>query len=108
MNYCGLLLAATLLSGCRQETVTALHPLPPERVVATVYQVNTHSTANCWGKPDPRSAITTTLKNQQVVELVNVKEGTLHRKHRYWLHVHPHLNPRKSCYMDVTDLIPLT
>lgn len=107
MHYCGFILATALFSGCRHETVTPRAELPPTRVVATLYQVDADAVP-CYRIPDTRAPVVSVLNTKQLVELVALKEGTLHRQQRYWLHVHPQLNPKTRCYMDVTHLIPLS
>lgn len=104
---CGLLLASALVSGCDSETQPTAQSDPlTTRPVATVYHVRTGTgAATCYKKPDGQ-AISTTLNNGQVVDLVSVKEGTLQRNDEFWLHVYPRLGHRPSCYINTRYLVP--
>lgn len=110
MYYCGLLLAASLLGGCKDETTQPTTvELPPTRVVATVYAANDDSGATpCFRAPDATSHIVTLLRNGQLADLVSLQEGTLKRGDQFWLHVYPRLGHRPSCYINTRQLVPVS
>ncbi len=109
MYYCGFLLAASLLGGCKDETTQPTVELPPTRVVATVYAAHDSSdTTPCLREPDAASHITTLLRNGQLADLVSLEEGTIKRGGQYWLHVYPRLGHRPSCYINTRQLVPVS
>ncbi|MBU0656371.1 MAG: hypothetical protein KJ914_14710 [Gammaproteobacteria bacterium] len=109
MYYCGFLLAATLLGGCRQETTQPSVELPPNRVVATVYAANADTgDVACHRAPDATAPIVTLLRNGQLADLVSQEEGTFKRGEEYWLHVYPRLGHRPSCYINTSQLVPVS
>lgn len=109
MYYCGLLVAAALLGGCKQETAQPAVELSPTRVVATVYATNDDSgNTPCYRAPDANSHIVTLLRNGQLTDLVSLKEGTIKRGEQYWLHVYPRLGHRPSCYINTVQLVPVS
>lgn len=109
MYYCGFLVAATLLGGCKQETAQPVVELPPTRVVATVYAVNNESgDTPCYRAPDANSHIVTLLRNGQLTDLVSLNEGTIKQGGEYWLHIYPRLGHRPSCYINTDQLVPVS
>lgn len=110
MYYCGILLAATLLGGCKNETSPPqVAELPPARVVATVYAArsDTGNTA-CHRAPAAASALVSTLSNGQLADLVSMQEGVVKNGNDYWLHVYPRLGHRPSCYININQLVPVS
>lgn len=110
MYYCGFFLAAALLGGCKGDALsTSPSPLPPTRVIATVYA--THATTNaiaCQREPKAESASLLVLKRDEQVELVSVHEHLIRQGQQYWVHVHPRQQPQQSCYIRADQLIPLS
>lgn len=110
MYYCGLLFAAALLGGCKDEmSPHNAQELPPARVVATVYAV--HSTTGntpCYRNPDPTSGIITRLMEGQLADLVSPQEKLIPQGNNYWLHIYPRLGHRPSCYINVKQLVPVS
>lgn len=110
MYYCGFLLAASLLGGCKDETTQPTTvELPPTRIVATVYETQSDSGDTlCFREPDAVAHIVTVLRDGQLVDLVSLEEGTLKRGDQFWLHVYPRLGHRPSCYINTRQLVPVS
>ncbi|MBJ6608729.1 MAG: hypothetical protein JG718_00035 [Candidatus Thiothrix moscowensis] len=109
MYYCGFLIAAAVLGGCKQETSQPTVELPPTRIVATVYETRSVGDAvSCYRLPDAAAPVVTLLHNGQLVDLVALEEGTLRQGGQFWLHVYPRLGHRPSCYINTNELVPVS
>lgn len=110
MYQCGFLLAAILLGGCQDKPSSAgAVELPPNRPVATVYQVSAVSgNVACHRSAATDAPIVTVLREQQLVDLVSAQEGMLQQGGEYWLHVYPRIGHRPACYINVRNLVPVS
>lgn len=110
IDYCRFLLVATLLlGGCEQKTPLAIAELPPTRVVATVYEVQTDTgEVPCYQAPDAHATRVTQLRDKQVVDLVSPPVGMVKQGEEYWLHVYPRLNRHSACYINIRYLMPIS
>jgi len=109
MYYYGLLCAALMLGGCKNETSQPSVELPPTRTVATVYRAITETGGiKCYRAADSNAPLVTQLSNGQLADLVDAAEGTLKRGNDFWLHIYPRLGHRPSCYINVRNLMPVS
>lgn len=111
MYYCGILIAAILLSGCKDSAQQSPHVevIPQARAVARVYQViSPAGSVACYRAADSQSPIVTVLQAGQLVDLVSAEEGTLQQGKNFWLRVYPRLGHRPSCHVNVLNLVPVS
>lgn len=109
-NYCGFLLAVTLLGGCKDNTLQPTTvELPPTRIVATVYAAHSSSgNTPCFRGPAATSPIVVTLSDGQLADLVSMEGSMVQTGQEYWLHVYPRIGHRPSCYIDSRNLVPVS
>jgi predicted small lipoprotein YifL len=107
--YRGLLLIATLSSGCGQKAPQSLLELPSSRRIATVYAINTPAgEISCYRAPAQDAPVVTQLRDQQLVDLVSMQNGMVQHNGDYWLHVYPRSGHRPACYLNIQHLMPVS
>jgi hypothetical protein len=110
MYYCGLLFAAALLGGCKDGTSPpATTAMPASRVVATVYAVHTDTgSAPCYRDANAGSLLVTHLLDGQLADLYSPQEKVIRQDSHYWLRIYPRLGHRPACYINVSQLVPVS
>ena len=109
LNKTPLLLSGLLMvSGCDNPPPPQADVRITDRPVATVYKVRATNTDNvqCYRIRNSAMAKITTLKNEQLVEIVAIEEGLIKFNDKLWLQIYPRLTHRPGCYVNVDNLIP--
>jgi hypothetical protein len=107
MSNCGLVMTILTLGQCLSQEANST-PLPPGRVVATYYQVQSvNNTAPCYRRPTAESTRMTNVKRSAVVTIATSNTKLIREGSEYWLEVYPPLSHRPTCYMNTRNLIPL-
>nr|CAA6827296.1 MAG: Unknown protein [uncultured Thiotrichaceae bacterium] len=97
-----------LLSGCEEPPAPQADIRITDRPVATVYKIKSAGNENvqCYRIQNSDMTQVTTLKSEQLVDIVAVEEGLVSLNDKLWLQVYPRLTHRPSCYVNVDNLIP--
>ena len=109
-TICVLLLVAILdIAGCHDEVVVNNDRPNKDRPVATTYKIKTNGdadTVQCFRIQNTEISQLTTLKKDQLVDIVAVEQGLRRFDGQLWLNIYPKLTHRPSCYVNINNLIP--
>ncbi|MGV6808871.1 MAG: hypothetical protein ACWA5U_03245 [bacterium] len=99
------ILIGLVLSACENTKTSYATASTNERQIATTYR--TLNATNCHQAASIQSPIIADLRANRLVDLVAVKGSVIHAENIHWLHVYPHLSHRPSCYIPMTNLVPV-
>ncbi|MEZ5451182.1 MAG: hypothetical protein R3E95_03645 [Thiolinea sp.] len=110
-NYQSLIIISMALVSHSCEDAPLPSGLPPaaSRPIATLYKVRTDNADErvpCYHIDENGLDRLTRLRNDQIVEIVDIRAGLRRYQGDLWLHVYPRLSHRPSCYVNVDNLIP--
>lgn len=101
-----LIVFGGLISGCEnQYATTNTQYANHQRLIATTYR--TLNATNCHQRASMRSVIIADLRANRFVDLVAVRGSVIRAEGIDWLHVYPRLSHRPSCYIPMTNLVPV-
>lgn len=93
------------VNACENSKTRYATAVTNERQIATTYR--TLNATNCHQTASIQSPIIADLRTNRLVDLVAVKGSVIRAENIHWLHVYPRLSHRPSCYIPMTNLVPV-